>query len=111
AHALRTCGYDVHVAANGDEALSLVESQDLSFDLLITDVVMPGAGGRQLATEMARRLPELRILYVSGYAGDAIVDQGVRQSEVEFLQKPFTPQSLAKKARAVLDRRAEPRSD
>ncbi|MCA9223536.1 MAG: PAS domain S-box protein, partial [Planctomycetales bacterium] len=55
AHALRTCGYDVHVAANGDEALSLVESQDLSFDLLITDVVMPGAGGRQLATEMARR--------------------------------------------------------
>ena len=69
---------------------------------MITDVVMPGANGQQLATILRERRPDMKTLYVSGYTDDSILRQGVLRAEVEFLQKPFTPVALATKVREIL---------
>jgi YesN/AraC family two-component response regulator len=71
--------------------------------LLVTDVVMPGVGGRAAAERLAERLPGLRVLFVSGYTDDAVVRHGVLHEKVNFLQKPFSPAALAWKVREVLD--------
>jgi two-component system cell cycle sensor histidine kinase/response regulator CckA len=73
---------------------------------LVTDVVMPGAGGRAVAKHMAQRHPESRVLFVSGYMDDAVIRNGVLREGVNFLQKPFSPAALAFKVREVLDARA-----
>jgi YesN/AraC family two-component response regulator len=70
---------------------------------LITDVVMPGMSGGQVATEMATLHPEARVLFVSGYTNDAVVRHGILQDKVHFLPKPFSPMGLAVKIREVLD--------
>jgi CheY-like chemotaxis protein len=71
--------------------------------LLVTDVVMPGMGGRQLADQLRQRHPGMRVLYMSGYTDDAVVRHGLETSTDAFIQKPFTPQGLARKVREVLD--------
>ena len=71
-------------------------------DILITDVVMPGMGGRALAQEMLRTHPKLKVLYLSGYTEDAVI-QGVLEAGTAFLQKPFTLQALSRKVRDVLN--------
>ena len=71
---------------------------------MITDVVMPGMGGRELATRMATIRPGTRVLYLSGYTEDAIVHHGVLEPGTAFLQKPFTLDALACKVREVLDK-------
>jgi YesN/AraC family two-component response regulator len=71
-------------------------------DLLLTDVVMPVLGGRELAQRLAGLRPDLKVLFLSGYTDDAVVRHGVREAETAFLQKPFKPSSLALKLREVL---------
>ena len=103
-HVLAGCGYTVLDAADGEEALRLARQQPGRIELLVTDVVMPRLGGRELAAQLLARDPRLRILYLSGYADDAEVRLGVEQGEVGFLAKPFFPSELAHKVRQLLDR-------
>jgi hypothetical protein len=100
---LQGCGYTVMTAPEGLAALQLMESCRQQIHLLVTDVVMPHMGGRKLAEILLAAYPELRVLFMSGYTDDAVVRHGVLQANTNFLQKPFTPNSLAKKVRDVLD--------
>ena len=102
---LEASGYRVLSAASGAEALALNRAES-RVDLLITDVVMPGMGGRHLAESLTSERPGLRVLYMSGYTDDAVVRHGVLSHQVAFLQKPFTNRALAEKVREVLDARA-----
>jgi two-component system, cell cycle sensor histidine kinase and response regulator CckA len=96
-------GYKVLDAADPVEARRLAERFQGAIDLLITDVVMPKVSGRELAEALSRQRPAMKILYMSGYTDSAIVNTGVLQKEVAFLQKPFTPAALAGKVREVLE--------
>jgi CheY-like chemotaxis protein len=100
-------GYDVHVARDAREALELEERCTGEISLLVTDVVMPGMGGGELAREFVRRRPATRVLFVSGYAHDAAALQGGIEGGAGFLQKPFGPGVFARKGREILDA-AEP---
>ncbi len=99
---LEECGYTVIEARNGVEALAVCNSGDNKFDLLMTDVVMPQMGGRELANKLKEKLPDLQILFTSGYTDDAVVRHGVIEVGTNFIQKPFTPDSLTKKVRELL---------
>jgi PAS domain S-box-containing protein len=100
---LETQGYEVLTATNGEEGLRVCHQFGGRIDLLITDVVMPNMSGRELAENVAGLRPETRILYMSGFTDDAIVRHGVLDDGVSFIQKPFSPDALAMKARSVLD--------
>jgi PAS domain S-box-containing protein len=101
---LEARGYTVLRAADGLQALDTVERHPGAIDLLITDVVMPRMSGRELADLVRPRRPATKVLYVSGYTDDAIVHHGVLDAGVMFLQKPFTPDSLARKVKEILGR-------
>ena len=101
---LRRQGYDVTTARDGEEALQLVDGRDPFFDLLLSDVVMPGMSGPELAQRLLERCPGLRVLFISGYADTFTLAHGLRVAEQEVLQKPFTSRLLAERVRAVLDR-------
>ena len=90
-------------ASDGPSALELSARHAAGIDLLVTDVVMPGMSGRELAERLAPQRPEMKVLYTSGYTDDAMVRQGVLNAGVAFLQKPFVPDMLARKVREVLD--------
>jgi two-component system, cell cycle sensor histidine kinase and response regulator CckA len=94
--------YEVLVASSGEEALAVLDRYGGPIDLLVTDVVMPGMTGRELATSINRRRPGLKALFLSGYTPDEVLRQGVRAEEAHFLQKPFTPSSLLSKVREIL---------
>jgi len=96
-------GYTVLPAAGGREALALVAGHAGPINLLLTDVVMPEMSGRQLAEELRARFPALPVLYMSGYSDEAVVRHGVVDVGSSYIQKPFTPDSLARKVRGVLD--------
>ncbi len=101
-------GYAVLEAASGAEALDLARRHSGAIHLLLTDVIMPGMGGRRLATAVAAVHPETRVLFMSGYTDDAVLRHRVREPGVGFLPKPFAPEALARKVREALDSLNEP---
>jgi PAS domain S-box-containing protein len=100
---LQRLGYTVVVAANADEARREFERND-SIDVLLTDVVMPGASGPELTKQLALQRPDLKVIYMSGYTEDAIIQHGVLNPGIAFLHKPFTSETLGRKVREVLER-------
>jgi two-component system cell cycle sensor histidine kinase/response regulator CckA len=100
---LESEGYTVLKAANGHEALEVCERHEGPIHLLMTDVVMPGMSGRQLVERMAEKCGDAKVLFMSGYTDNAIVHHGVLDAGTNFLQKPFTPDDVARKVREVLD--------
>jgi CheY-like chemotaxis protein len=100
---LEGMGYRVLSASRADEAERMAVRHAGPIHLLLADVVMPGGSGPELAERLAAEHPEMRILYMSGYTDDAIVHRGVIAPGIELLEKPFTPATLAKKVRDVLD--------
>ncbi|MBC8087092.1 MAG: response regulator, partial [Phycisphaerae bacterium] len=101
--ALERRGYRVLAAADGPSALALARSCTETIDLLLTDVVMPGMNGRELAEALLLERPGTRVLFASGYTDDAVLLHGVRTDELSFIQKPFTPPALVQRVREVLD--------
>jgi len=101
---LQRCGYRILAAPNAEAALRLAEKHPDPIHLLLTDVVMPGVSGKELAGLLAQSHPETRCLYMSGYTADVIGRRGVLEAGTELLPKPFTPASLQAKVRMVLDR-------
>jgi len=101
---LETVGYRVLEAANADAAIKLCDTINGDrIDLLLTDVVMPGMSGNDMSRILMKKQPGMPVLYMSGYTDDAIVQHGVLEAGINFLQKPFTPAALALKVREVLD--------
>ncbi len=97
-------GYNVLAAENGVEALQVIEQRrEQKVNLLLTDVVMPKLGGRELADQLHAKRPDVKVLFTSGWTGDAIVHHGILDEGVAFLAKPYTPDVLARKVREVLD--------
>jgi two-component system, cell cycle sensor histidine kinase and response regulator CckA len=99
---LQSKGYTVMEASDGINGMKAAETYDGKIDILITDVVMPGMSGRELAQRVAASRPTIKVLYLSGYTEDAIIHEGVLDPGTAFLQKPFTLQALARKVRDVL---------
>jgi CheY-like chemotaxis protein len=102
---LDSYGYDVLDAADGQAALDLSRSHEGPIDLLLTDVIMPGMNGRELADLLKPERPEMQVIYMSGYTGDAIAHHGVLTDKAAFLPKPFALEDLLRKVREVLDKR------
>ena len=100
---LKRMGYQVFHADSGGDALILVEKKGSEIDLLLTDMVMPMMNGHELAEELQKQFPEMKVLYTSGYTENVIAHHGVLDEELEFIGKPYSPQALAVKLRKVLD--------
>jgi CheY-like chemotaxis protein len=100
---LEQAGYTVLAAPGGADALQLAAHYPGRIDLLLTDVVMPEMSGRELMRRLAEQRPATRVLYMSGYSDDAVAQHGVLDPGIALIQKPFTPEALARKVREVLD--------
>jgi len=97
-------GYRVLPASNGEEGLRMArELQGRTIGLVITDVVMPRMGGNRMAESLRASQPDLKVLFTSGYSDDAVIGWGMLRTGAEFLPKPYTPDTLARKVRAMLD--------
>jgi CheY-like chemotaxis protein len=103
---LTAFGYSVVAPGDVESIRSMSEDAVLKINLLLTDVIMPGINGRDLARQFAARNPAIKVLYMSGYAENAIVHHGVLDESTHFLQKPFTPSALTAKVREVLDQKS-----
>jgi CheY-like chemotaxis protein len=100
---LKRYGYNVIEAASGHVAIDIATKHRGPIDLLLTDVVMPEMSGRVAAEQLASIRPEMKVLFMSGYTADAVVRHGVLSHGVAYLQKPFSPDALARRVREVLD--------
>jgi CheY-like chemotaxis protein len=96
-------GYTVLTARHGRDALLLAGDRSVGIDLLLTDVVMPEMSGRELVETLRDRRPDLKVLYISGYTDDEVVQRGISGSEVAFMRKPFASEELVRRVRSVLD--------
>ncbi len=103
ARILRDRGYRVLEAASGQEALQMAQEYMGTIQLVLTDVVMPGISGRNLVSRLEESRPTIKSLFVSGYTDNAIVHHGILDSNVAFLQKPFTVERIIRKVREVLN--------
>ena len=99
---LKSCGYNILEAESGDAALRLCEQHQGPIHLLLSDVIMPGMNGQELASHLMPGHPDMRVLYVSGYTNDVITRQGILTEGTVFLSKPFTSEGLARKVHDVL---------
>ncbi|HLI82798.1 MAG TPA: PAS domain S-box protein [Bryobacteraceae bacterium] len=99
---LESKGFRVLSAANGEEGLRRARDYQGAIDLLLTDVIMPGITGKQMADQLAAARPAMKVLYTTGYSWEVIADRGVLDVDVPYLPKPFTPDSLIAKVRQVL---------
>lgn len=100
---LQNQGYKVLAAESGTEAIELCRSLPAPPDLVLTDIVMPGMSGRELAEELMRSYPRLRVIFLSGYTADMVLRHGIEEDRVTFLQKPYTADGLSRLVRTVLD--------
>jgi len=100
---LQAAGYLVLEAASGDEALLLSRGHAEALPLMVTDIVMPGMSGRELAERLAVERPGMRVLYISGYTDDEILRHGIAAGTVDLLEKPFSPEALSAAVRRILD--------
>jgi two-component system cell cycle sensor histidine kinase/response regulator CckA len=100
---LKAEGYDVLAAADGREAVQIFQDRAGAVDLLLTDMVMPGMSGPELAASLLERHPTLKVLYMSGYTEYAVLNQGVLERIQSFIWKPFSNTALVKRVREVLD--------
>jgi two-component system cell cycle sensor histidine kinase/response regulator CckA len=105
ARTLRDSGYGVLEAADGKEALEILEARGGDVSLVVADVVMPGLGGRELAARLAQRWPRVSVLFTSGYTGLDVVRRGLMEEGREFIQKPLAPEALIRKVRQMVDER------
>lgn len=96
-------GYNILEAGSGAQALKVCDGFEGKIHLLLTDVVMSPMSGGELVNEIMPRRPDLKVLYISGFPDDAMVQYGINQSQVAFLAKPFTPKALVQKIRSILD--------
>jgi DNA-binding NtrC family response regulator len=108
---LMQAGYNVLDAKGGDEAICLCHAHPGPIDLLLTDVVMPEISGKEVADRLLELRPSIRVLYMSGYTDEAIVQHGVLDANVKFIQKPFTWVGLTRKVRDVLNRKTSLSTD
>src|SRR5262249_3903517 len=108
AEALRRNGYTTRVAGDGSEAMGVVRDPSVTIDLIVTDVVMPLMSGPEMVQLVELARPGLPVLYLSGYADQALVHQKLRKAGTYFMQKPFEPEAFGRKVREILDAR-EPR--
>ncbi len=97
-------GFEVRIAKNGTEALDIFQQQDTNYDLLVTDLIMPRINGKELSLKARKISPNLRILFISGYNDEEVGNHGISETEDDYLQKPFSPESLVSKIRMILDR-------
>ncbi len=103
-HILQANGYTIHQAASGPEAINFCqETQPENIHLLLTDMVMPGMNGQSLASNLRKRYPQLKVLFTSGYLESNLARETTSEISVVFLQKPFTPDTLTRKVREILD--------
>ena len=100
---LRKAGYEVLPASSGEEAVEVLDAHPATLHLLLSDVVLPGMSGPDLARLLVARQPGMRVLCMSGYADDSVVRHGALRPGIAFLQKPITPAALTRKVREVLD--------
>ncbi len=103
---LQEYGYQVFSARNGKESLKVAKEHTGKIDLLLTDVVMPGGSGGELANELTAKFPDIKILFMSGYTDESIVQHGMLSEGTNFIQKPFSIEALVEKIRSVLDAEA-----
>jgi two-component system cell cycle sensor histidine kinase/response regulator CckA len=102
---LLDAGYKVVAARSGREALSIMKEQRPDIDIVLTDVIMPEMGGREMIDRLRERFPDILAIYMSGYTDDDILRRGMLDPSMEFLQKPFTATALTQLLRRVLDER------
>jgi CheY-like chemotaxis protein len=103
ANILRRSGYRVLAANGADQALALADEEDGTIQLLLSDLVMPGTSGRELAEQILVLRPDIAVLYMSGYTDDVVVRRGVLEAGMAFIQKPFGADDLGRRVREVLD--------
>jgi DNA-binding NtrC family response regulator len=100
---LKSAGYQVVTASTPEQALEKLAHQADPIQLMITDVVMPGMSGPQLAEQLLAEHPEMKVIFISGYTDNAVVENGLIQTGSTFIQKPFSPDTLKEKIRELLD--------